>query len=353
MGEIGLAGVVDRQLAAPDGAVLFSSAINQHAYPYKMMLFDKVKPEVIAIGSSRAMQVKGQFFSAGFINLGGATNNIAELELLAGHLAAAKPLPRLVFLILDPWWFNDRYPDSTAVAQIPDFAKIISVDLVWEAAKGFRHGNWIAKSFKSHDLGIYALLADEGFSRDGSFNYVGILTGEHPSTDVKFSDTLARIAGDSQRFQKNSQPDPALVSRMCRVVASLKKSAGHLVVIAPPFSNAVWHRMMQGGYGYIAKANAALRACSPETEFFDFGNPASVAGSTECEFVDGFHGGDVTYARMLSQIAAADPETRKYLRTGFVKQFIERYRDHAGGGMNLEIHPSLKEVDFLKLGCRK
>jgi hypothetical protein len=351
VGEIGLVGVIDRQLAAQDGAVLFSSAINQHAYNYKMVLLDRIKPRVVAIGSSRAMQVRGRFFKESFTNLGGATNNIAELELVANHLAVEQP-PRLQLLFLDPWWFNERFPGNTSSAHIPEFPKIISADLILAAIRAIRQGNWIAASLKSANLGIYALLINEGFSKDGSFDYIGTTSGEHRSSDEHFSDLLKRIADNRDRMEKSTRPDPLFVRRMCHILSTLKKSAAHLIVITPPFSSVVWQRMMGGGYEYIAQTHADLRTCSPGTDFFDFSDPARIPGSTDCEFIDGIHGGDVIYARILRQIALQDPELKKYLDDEFTDRFVHEYSGIAGG-MPLLLNQHIREVDFLKLGCKK
>lgn len=55
---------------------------------------------------------------------------------------------------------------------------------------------------------------------------------------------------------------------------------------------------------------------------------------------------------MLTQIGELDPQTQRRLRTDFLAAFIERYQGHVGGTV-LALHPEVKEVDFLGLGCRK
>ena len=352
VGELNLSGIVDRQLAAPNGAVLFSSGINQHAYYYKMMLLDRLEPNVVAIGSSRAMQVREKFFNTSFVNLGGAANNVAELELVANHIAALNHKPKLAIVFIDPWWMNSRYDGNDTAAHVPKFPNIVSADLIFWAAAALRHGNWIESAFRTHNLGIYMLLMDEGFARDGSNHYSGIISGEHASTDEKFSDSLRRIDGDRSRFEKGTDPDVAYVHRMCASLASLKVSVGHVVAIAPPFASTVWNRMTQGGYGYIAKAHADLRKCLVDIPFYDLTDPATVRGSTDCEFVDGIHGGDTTYGRILNQVAATDPDVRSRLNIAFVREFIRKYTGFAGG-TTLDTFHGLKEIDFLRIGCAK
>lgn len=351
VGEIGIDGVIDHQLAAPAGTVLFSSAINQQAYPYKTRLYDRVRPDVVAIGSSRAMQVQASFFRHSFVNMGGASNNVAELEKVVDYIADHGH-PQLAVLFVDQWWVNARYPEASAPAQISAFPRIVSADLLNHSLWALHRGNWIARSFHSRDLGIYALLNEEGFSRDGSFEYVGTVTGEHASLDPRFSDTLARIAEDRSRMQKAASSSPELVSRMCRVIGRLQRTAGHVVVVLPPFANAVWQRMENNGYQYMDGIAERLRQCSPQTPVVDFTRPAAVSGATDCEFVDGLHGGSVVYARMLAQIGRQDPAVSRYLDGQFVQSFIAQRSGTSGTSLEGR-KPGRAEVDFLKLGCMK
>ncbi|CAN7273330.1 hypothetical protein [Brevundimonas sp. LjRoot202] len=350
VGEIDFKGVVDRQLAAPNGEILFLSGLNQNAYHYKIMLFDRVSPEAVAIGSSRAMEVRGEFFNTRFVTMGGAINNLQNLETIAEHVARTPTPPQLALVYVDPWLFNARYTDNQA--PVPDVPKLVSADMLFGGLKALRHGNWLGNSLRSRNLGIYALINDEGYARDGSQYYLGTQNGSVASSDVRFVRTFGRIEGDKQNFQRNTRADPALVARICAAVKKIRRRTRHVVVVAPPFATPIWARLSQPDYAYIQDGYEQLSACVGDASFFSFVDPASIRGGTDCEFVDGLHGGDVTYARMLNQIGEADPETRRYLRADFLTAFIERYKGHAGGS-GLALRPGMKEVDFLGLGCRK
>ena len=76
-GELSLNHIMKRQFE--DSKILFSSGINQDPYEYKFALLNKVKPEVVVVGSSRAMQVRQEFFSKKFVNLGGTVSNISQV----------------------------------------------------------------------------------------------------------------------------------------------------------------------------------------------------------------------------------------------------------------------------------
>lgn len=352
VGEIDLSRVVDRQLAAPNGHVFFSSGINQHAYAYKIMLFDREAPEIVAIGSSRSMGYPAEFFRERFLTLGGATSNVTELASVIGYVSSAPHPPKLAIVVVDPWWFNDRYAGNRAGfegRQIPD---VVSADLLVAALRSFYQGNWLSRAVRSSNLGIYAILKNEGFSRDGSYRNDGTISGQNPSTDIGFEHTYGRIVSDRDRFEKGAHASPELVRRGCDAINALRTKVGHVVVVAPPFARPVWKRMMEDNYGYIAEAYTALRTCTPGIPFFNYVDQADIVGSNDCEFIDGLHPGDITNARMLQQIADADPETRNHVDTAFLRDFLKRYAGHAAG-ISLRGNPGMREVDFLKLGCVK
>lgn len=347
VGEIGLARVVDRQLAAPNGDVLFLSGVNQNSHRYKLMLFDRQQPTTVAIGSSRAMEVRAEFFTGTFVTLGGAVNNLGNLESVADHVAKAAKRPELAIVYVDPWLFNTRYTDNQG--PVPAYPRYVSADMLWAGAKALRGGNWIAESFRSPNLGIHAIARNEGFAKDGSQYYN--LTGAG-SYDEKFALTFARIDGDKQNFQRNTRADPRLVGRICVAVKKLRAAGSAVAVVAPPFADRVWQRLSQPDYAYIADGYGQLQACLGDIPFFDFASPAKIADSTDCEFIDGLHGGDVTYARTLIQMAAADPAVRKQVDARYLADFAAKYRGHAGGTV-LARDPAAREADFLKLGCTK
>ena len=110
VGEIGLNSIIDRQWSSA-GEVLYLSGLNQHSYVYKQQLVNRIQPEVVAIGSSRAMQMRQEFFRTRFVNMGGAVTSVGELEAIADDFLNRHPKyrPDLALIFLDPWWFNKEF----------------------------------------------------------------------------------------------------------------------------------------------------------------------------------------------------------------------------------------------------
>lgn len=350
VGEIGLENIVKMQLSDSAGAVLYSSGLNQRAFSYKLRLMDGINPEIVAIGSSRALPVREEFFNRPFANLGRSVSSIGELEMLVDQLLQRERQPRLMLLFIDPWWFNKQYAKKGAGdPQLLQFPEFISVDIFVSAVKAFGKGNWVAKAADSKNLGIHAILTGDGFARDGSYYYISAARGK--GTDLKFSNTLSRISAGKERFSKADFADHSLVNRACAAISKIKRSEAKLILIAPPFADRVWKGMAQGGYGYIDDAHRKLRSCMGEG-FYDFSAAAAIPGSNDCEFTDGFHGGDVTYARMIKEVAREVPEVKAVLAADFVEEFLLANAGYAGGIARAKFLDG-KEKDFNVLGCRK
>jgi hypothetical protein len=68
--------------------------------------------------------------------------------------------------------------------------------------------------------------------------------------------------------------------------------------------------------------------------------------------VDGFHGGEVTYARLLLRLSKKHPTLANNLKLEQLNQWVNQYKGHA----QIPFEPEklkYKEVDFLQIGCKK
>ena len=79
---------------------------------YKFRMTEEVmRPQVLALGSSRIMQVRQSVVNPEytFYNAGGAIQSVPELSLFIHKL---HDNPKLILLNIDQWWFNRSYPYS-------------------------------------------------------------------------------------------------------------------------------------------------------------------------------------------------------------------------------------------------
>lgn len=103
-----------------------------------------------------------------------------------------------------------------------------------------------------------------------------------------------------------------------------------------------------GKYEYVDEIRRKLAVAG--LSYFDFHDPKLLSNS-DYEFLDGYHGGEITYVKILQLLFKQVPELRYYLNEPYISGVTKNYQ-------NLAMIPHeklnhIKEVDFLGLRCQK
>lgn len=83
---------------------------------------------------------------------------------------------------------------------------------------------------------------------------------------------------------------------------------------------------------------------------YDYHDP-SVIDSGPCEFLDSWHGGEITYLRILKDIAKTEPSLAKFLDLQNINHLIDSNKGQAE--IMRSGYPIKNEIDYLKIGCLK
>jgi hypothetical protein len=276
--------------------------------------------------------------------------------------------PEVLILGLDFWWFNDNFSQPSSYAyhensgRVMTWEKIIgpfrlmkekkiSVRTYRDILLGRRHNNGIAGH---ENMGLRAISHSDGFRKDGSYLYARTVFGFDPKyEDINFGNTLSRIRKGTDRFEYGNELSAERIREFEEILEICRKNNIKVVIILPPIAEAVSIAMdeMKERYSYIPKFREY--AMSLPYEVYDFTNIRD-AGSDDCECIDGFHGGDVTYQKMLLKIIKQRPDSilKDHLNISSMASAVSKFR-----GKTLSTHDDArfmhKETDFLKLGCRK
>ena len=355
-GDVDLEGVVARQ--ARGEFALFGSGMVQNFPEYKVALYKDVKPSVIALGSSRVMQFRGRHFTQPYLNIGGTAGNLAILRSTAEALLAVHK-PKVIILGLDFWWFTSKWeaaPHKPVPLTMNAYATtfdILKTPYEWLFTGKISLAEFFAPltgAFAAHKYGIMAQRFADGFGSDGSWNYTADLTGQQKPFDYQYQDTLKQVRYGIKGFAWSDQIGEAHVEALAELVCKLKSRGIEVYTFIAPVAPTVLAAMKdrEGHYPQLFKLQAALEARG--VNVLDFGDPATL-GSSDCEFVDGFHGGDVTYARILQRMGRAYPELAPVLNVPLLDEEVATYAGHA---MLPDARVTgLPEVDFMHLGCPK
>lgn len=350
---------------------LFGSGVSQDFVDYKLQLYAAVKPQVVALGSSRVMQFRGAYFRRPFLNVGGTAGN---LPVLRSTLDAMLRLhrPEAVILGLDFWWFMPRWNPDPFKEEPPTSGSygynLDSLKKPWtwllEGKISWRDllGPVLPRSlggFRDDRYGIMAQQTDDGFGSDGSWYYTGEITGQKRPFDYRFEDTLKQVRYGIKAFApspplKDSRDvggiSTAHLDAFAEIYCRLKaRGIATYVFIAPLSITALDAlRAREEDYPHLFRLRDALLARG--IEVMDFTDPRTFA-ATDCEFVDGFHGGEVVYARILRDMADCWSSLLAYVDMDKINAVIRDWRGHA-----LVPDPRLTdrpEVDFMRSDCPK
>lgn len=338
--------------------ISYSSALFYRPRPYKIERARLAKADIVILGSSRAMQFVRQPWRASTYNAGGAMRDLESGEIFVNNLLEVYH-PKKVIITLDWWWFSStRRPDAIADAspETPLTLHELVQPFMWLWHGTLSTENTSKLLFSSKDLkpaiGIPAHFKNAGWDSFGHYDYGDLFIEQAAGPDVGFEETLKDIQRKSKRNDRapwNSFSEENW-QRLETLINRLQDSGTDVIVLLPPVAGPIYDWLAEQVEPNLVK-EVQRRLTKLTALTFDFHDPKTI-GTDRCEFVDGTHGGEVTYLRILSAIAA-DPSAD--LESAVDQTVIAKLiADNAG-------HASLKrddpdrepEADFNSLGCKK
>ncbi len=103
-------------------------------------------------------------------------------------------------------------------------------------------------------------------------------------------------------------------------------------------------------YNYVSEFRKLVKETNIEN--YDFHDMRDYYKDS-CEFVDGFHGGDVAYQRILKKMYDQNSSLSKYLNIELINKSISENIGKTLTIFDKTKYKIYKERDFLELGCVK
>jgi hypothetical protein len=352
--------IVTRQLAT---AAIYGSALHEDGFAYKLELAARAKPEIIVLGSSRVLQFRQQSFSAKFINAGRGMITPAEGQAFMRALLP-RHRPKIVIIGADFWWFNPNwpYPNRQPRNTSMDLANVhLMQNWLWQSKISIVDlwrvgvlGDFRNQLTRHANIGIAAIKRGNGYRPDGSRDYGLRYSGNDPTFDDQaFANTLSRIERADAQFAYGKSGDGERFRQIDLLLRFLTAEGITPVIVLPPLARRVLDKMASRGEDFGYFADLREYTATLKSEAYDFTEPESL-GADDCEFVDGFHGGEVVYQRIIANIIAQNPNSAlaPYVDTGALNRSIRNAHGHALSRQSAGQY-ALAETDFLRLGCRK
>lgn len=311
----GIDALVARQLRENG---IYGTAFKNDTLEYKLELYGQIRPEVMVVGSSRVMQVRQEMFKRTMVNMGGAASTVAQMSYLM-DLAFREHRPKLVIVGVDFWLLNANWPEPPILPLQKNgsfnFSLSNLLDLYdWIVQGRIPVGDIIGRGLSlERSKGAYGLAAiytGAGFDAHGS---------RRPPNDTSctgeplFEETLERVRSGTSRFQYGESVDKRRLAALSEFIRKLRSREVEVVVFLPPVAPQVFAAMVSSGrYGFVDELTA-LGDLGGVTVYNFLSQPGNF--SSDCEYLDGFHGGDIVYARMLASMAKANPAIAKVVNT--------------------------------------
>lgn len=322
---------------------------------YKLQSYSLRKPDVVVVGSSRAMQYTENFFRGSFYNMGGMAADVAELEFTIQEMLKIHT-PSVFVITADFWWFNSTsasvwYNQKKGERRWGGAMRIGLLPFLWMV-----EGKLSANEYREHlltstgcQIGMAAFRRREGFLPDGSYFY-----GDRYITlgSQTYKDAFEKIDLSVGQYKHGTAASVEDVQRLIDLIHEVESHGADVVLVAPPVAPPVKSYMgtaSEEAYLYWSEARELLEA--GEIEFYDFFS-TNVVSFDVCEFIDAHHPGQVVAARiLLSLIHSSIGDTLD------AKEIKDVIRDQGGLTVDRRLisgfFPGELEVDFLLEGCSK
>lgn len=258
--------------------------------------------DLVAIGSSRVLQFKSEFFADSFFNLGYLVGTPKQtLELIRDK----KIHNKTIIISLDQWAFNKEWAKNQGAfikpSQTSFFKSSVSagrlIDIIKLKLLPIQNSSDILK------IGAGANISLDGIISDGSYYYGkiyhGLLTNNQNlvGEDYNFSNTIERIKQGNRRFEYGTECDLIALKDFEDLVRYNKQNGNRVIYFFPPFAPTIQNLLKSENYTYIAQSAEKINQIAKENNvsFFDY----TFMKSTDAMYIDGFHGG----ARLYYEIA--------------------------------------------------
>ncbi len=354
-----------------DDMVLFDPALKLDIYAYKLNNYGTQKPFVVNIGSSQVLPMRARYFAQSFYNMGGTATSLQDLHrTLQAMLRLHKPKTLLVGI--DPRWFlpsssnttrmhmrNLSMPTAQSLGAAPSDVYIFSAPWQWLVG-----GTIEVKDFFSPKEGAlyanarYGSLAKKyssGFTPEGAFVPTGIITAQKAAPDVQFAQSHKELHNGKGMFSLNTQELPEPMLDYLAEIACMVRSRGiEAIFYIPPMAPALYTALQEHSpnYSHIFSLPTALRQRGIDVMDFSDTRALEVDPTlAQCEFVDGLHGGEILFARMLYAMGKNYVSLRSALQLELLEEHMQTWQGHA---MVPDARITyLVETDFLQLSCPK
>jgi hypothetical protein len=251
-------------------------------------------------------------FNQPFYNAGYTIRSISDfIPFIKRNLK--NKYPKVLLIALDQWMFNKNWDnlsnyDLRRNEWTKPFNKNASGSTLLNVWKDLFKGKYSLRIIQKNEktkIGLNAIVNNKGFRKDGSILYgdqiIKLINHDSTAKDFNYSDTYSRIDNGIRKFQYGNQLNSKSLVVLNNLLNYCKKNNMFVVAILPPFADKV-NRKMQESKKYKYMDSIFIKSNELFTKYgFELWDMTDLNkySSNDQETIDGFHGGEVSYIKML------------------------------------------------------
>lgn len=310
--------------------MLLGVGYSENTAHYKLANCQYYEPSIIALGTSRVMQFKSDYFIDGiFYNCGGAVaGNYDEYLNFLKNMDDAV-LPEVVILGLDTWVFNDNW--NKTCTDYVGFEKIEKENLpvgfiVKSIFEDYIDRKWSVGELDNfpNNQGFNGKIKNTGYMWDGSYYYGELYEFPEEGADFNFLDTYKRIEAGNSRFEYGDCIDSDTMLKLDSLLCYCKEEGIYVIGFIPPFAPAINDALYaNGNYGYIDLIAPKCENLFNQYafEFYDYSSVQQL-GCKDDYFLDGFHGSEIVYGMIVQDMIEHRSIVGQYVKQEKLKNML-------------------------------
>lgn len=325
---------IDKLITSKD-KYLVGYGYNEYNYRYLKWAHLKNNPAktVWALGASRVLEFRDRMFDSSFYNAGFTVNSINDYLPFLQSIPAEK-YPRYLLLSLDHMMFNEACDSLRLTPSVSfwqgSFRLYPRLGVYQAAFKDVFSGKYPVISFGKKDtitrIGLNAEVNNTGFRNDGSMQYGAqipkLLSSDTTADDYNYANTLERIRKGNMRFEYGKKVNEKALMELDTLLGFCRNNHIEVIAFLPPFADKVYSSMINSGqYPYLDSLFTKIKAVHDTYgfEFYDFSN-MSKCNSTDTETIDGMHGSEATYIKLLIKMLESGSKLKQVTSLQKLKQ---------------------------------
>ena len=310
------------------GEVIYGRAFfSQQFNVYKLAGIRHHRPAILAIGSSRVLQIRAFMFAPlddKFYNAGGLIQNVYDISAFADLLSRGViHKPSVLLVGIDPWWLKSGRGHQTWLNANDRSLKFSShIEAMREVIDKQRYVE-LFKSYKRPDaalgllpdtIGINARVNGSGFRKDGSRHYSPRILIDYLD-DPRYVDrerppVVERIKKRKRQFSLPADINPQKQEILLGALSKISQLDIELHVMMPPFSSEVIEALERSdelkNWWHTYRNELPQKIQAIGISVLEVQSPVDF-GLDDRYMIDGFHPGEVYMAHLVSRVVQKAP----------------------------------------------